>query len=42
MELKTKLQYTYFVYPYVVKENKYEKYVLKLLKNKKCKLQLAR
>ena len=42
MELKTKLQYTYFVYPYVVKESKYEKYVLKLLKNKKCKLQLAR
>lgn len=42
MELKTKLQYTYFIYPYVVKENKYEKYVLKLLKNKKCKLKLAR
>lgn len=42
MELKTRLHYTYFIYPYVVKENKYDKYVLKLLKNKKCKLQFAR
>jgi len=36
MEQKTKYQYTYFVYPYVVKEQKYVKYMLKLLKNKKC------
>ena len=38
MELKTKYQYTYFIYPYIVKENKYTKYLLKLLTNKKCKV----
>ena len=32
MELKTKYQYTYFIYPYVIKENKFTKYLLKLLK----------
>lgn len=36
MEQKMKYQYTYFIYPYVVKEQKYTKYMLKLLKNKKC------
>lgn len=40
MELKTKYQYTYFIYPYVVKENKYSKYLLKLLKDENCKLRL--
>lgn len=34
MELKTKYQYTYFIYPYIVNENKYDKYILKLLNNK--------
>lgn len=38
MELKTKYQYTYFVYPYMVSENKFDKYLLKLLKDKKCKV----
>lgn len=38
MELKTKYQYTYFIYPYVVHENKYDKYLLKLLKHKHCKV----
>lgn len=38
MELKTKYQYTYFIYPYVVQEDKYEKYILGLLKDKKCNL----
>ena len=38
MELKTKYQYTYFIYPYVIKENRYDKYLLKLLKNKKCNI----
>lgn len=42
MELKTKYQYTYFIYPYVVKENKYTKYLLKLLKDKNCKLRVFR
>ena len=31
MGLKTKYQYTYFIYPYVIKENKFTKYLLKLL-----------
>lgn len=39
MEIKTKYQYSYFIYPYSIKENKYEKYILKLLKNKKCNVQ---
>ena len=40
MELKTKYQYTYFIYPYTIDEKKYDKYILKLLKNKKCKLKI--
>ena len=42
MELKTKYQYTYFIYPYVVKENRYTKYLLKLLKDENCKLRIFR
>ncbi len=38
MELKTKYQYTYFIYPYVIHENKYDKYLLKLLNHKHCKV----
>lgn len=38
MELKTKYQYTYFIYPYVINENKYDKYLLKLLNNKNIKV----
>ena len=40
MELKTKYQYTYFIHPYVIDENKYDKYILKLLKDKKCKFKI--
>ena len=40
MEIKTKYQYTYFIYPYVVDEEKYEKYLNKLLLNKNCELKL--
>ena len=36
MELKIKYQYSYFIHPFVIKESKYQKYLLKLLKNKKC------
>lgn len=32
MELKMKFQYTNFVYPYIVEEKDYKKYLLKLLK----------
>lgn len=36
MELKTRYQYTYFIYPYVIEEKNYSRYLLKLLKDKKC------
>ena len=36
MELMTKYQYTYFIHPYIIDESKYKKYILKLLKDKKC------
>lgn len=38
MEIKTKYQYTYFIYPYIVEEKKYEKHLYKLLKNRNCKI----
>ena len=34
MELKTNYQYTYFLHPFVIKEGKYQKYILKMLKDK--------
>lgn len=40
MELKTKYQYTYFIYPYVIEKNKYVEYLYKLLKKKECTLKL--
>jgi len=40
MELLTKYQYTYFIKPFLIKENKYDKYLLKLLKDKNCKLKI--
>lgn len=40
MELKTKYQYTYFIKPFLIKENKYDKYLLKLLNNKNCSLKI--
>ena len=36
MDLKTKYQYTYFIYPYVIKENRYIRYLMKLLRDKNC------
>ena len=38
MELKTNYQYTYFIHPFVIKEGKYQKYILKMLKDKDFKL----
>ncbi len=38
MELRMKYHYSYFIYPYVVKENRYRKYIQGLLKNSKCTL----
>ena len=34
----TKYQYTYFIYPYMIEEEKYKKYLQNLLRNPKCKL----
>lgn len=38
MELKTRYQYTYFINTYIVKESKYTKYILKLLKDSRFNL----
>ena len=40
MELSVKYQYTYFLYPYTVDINKYPRYLLKLLKDNRCKLKI--
>lgn len=34
MELKTNYQYTYFIYPFAIKQENYKKYVSNLIKNK--------
>lgn len=38
MELKMKYHYSYFIYPYVIKENNYNKYIKRLLNHSKFKL----
>ena len=38
MELKTNYQYTYFLHQFVIKEGKYQKYILKMLRDKDFKL----
>lgn len=38
MELMTKYQYTYFIYPYLIEEENYKKYIQGLVNNKKCKI----
>lgn len=40
MGLKTKYQYTYFIHPYIVEKSKYDKYILRLLKDKRCKFKI--
>lgn len=40
MELSFKYQYTYFLHPYIIEPEKYEKYLLKLLKDKKITLRI--
>ena len=40
MELMTKYQYTYFIYPYVIGKAGYQRYMQRLLKNKKCKFRI--
>lgn len=38
MELKTNYQYTYFIYPFAINQEKYGKYVTNLIKNKKYQI----
>ena len=40
MELKTNYQYTYFIHPFVVKENKYQKYLLSLIRDNRFSLKV--
>lgn len=40
MELKIKYQYTYFIKPFMIDKNKYEKYLESLLKRDGCKLKI--
>lgn len=40
MDLKTKYQYTYFIYPYLIERKNYKTYLYNLLKNPKCKIKL--
>ncbi len=40
MEPKTKYQYSYFIYPYMVNKKKYSHYIANLLRNKRCKVKL--
>ena len=40
MELKTRYQYTYFIHTFTMKENKYTKYILKLLRDQRFKLRI--
>ena len=42
MGQKIKYQYSYFIHPFVIKENKYQKYLLKLLKDKNVQLKIFR
>lgn len=38
MELKINYQYSYFIHPFILKEGKYSKYIMKMLKDKRCEL----
>lgn len=40
MERKTKYQYTYFIYPYLIEPKNYQNYLYKLLNKKECTLKL--
>ena len=42
MGQKIKYQYSYFIHPFVIKENKYQKYLLKLIKDKNVQLKIFR
>ena len=39
-EQKIKYQYSYFIYPFIIPEENYDKYLLKLLRDKHCRLKI--
>ena len=41
MELKTNYQYTYFIYPFAIKEGEYKRYVTNLIKSKNNKRKIV-
>ena len=40
MELKTNYQYTYFIYPFIIKDEDYEKYIQKMSRDKNFKFNI--
>lgn len=40
MELKTKYQYTYFIYPYIISKREYNKYLQKLISSPRFKMKI--
>ena len=40
MELKTRYQYSYFIHNFMIRENRYSKYILRLLKDQRFKLRI--
>lgn len=42
MELKTKYQYTYLIYPFYIEGEKYKNCICNMLKSKNCKLEIFR
>ena len=40
MELKTTYQYTYFIQPFFIEDGKVQKFILKMLREKNCKLKI--
>lgn len=40
MELKINYQYTHFIHPFIIKDGKYQKYILKMLKNRDFELKV--
>lgn len=42
MELKTKFQYTYFIHTFLINQNRYNKYIAKLMKDNRFNLRIFR
>ena len=40
MELKTRYQYTYFIHTYLINQNRYTRYICKLLRDKRFNLKV--